>query len=316
MNYQYLTTGLLWALSLVLPGESSRGNIVEKSLQRATFECNQYLNARPQCQARCEALVLRSWNDSSGLQYISYSRHFRPDRNDVTYLNRTLQCLDDRMAKVPCQAVCAKASIYKQCYLEQWGNLVRTPQLVPMPKLILTNTILQCAQMLHVNPQEMDYFARNKFDVSDRSRCLLRCITVRQGLFSAAGEPNLERLYVQCGGYKVDEASFKHNARACVDRIRIQGYDSCMFVTRIINDCFTMETGPIAATIINTLLASGVALLSTVAGVYGAALEILALPVHLVAPYLESLGIDSDSITNIVDAIIAASGTFVDVLDQ
>ncbi|KXJ77296.1 hypothetical protein RP20_CCG007857 [Aedes albopictus] len=316
MKYQCLTVGLLWILSMATNVVvSSRGNLVEKSYQRATFECNQYVGASTQCQARCEALVLRSWNDSSGLQYIPYSRHFQPDCNDVNYLNRTLQCLDDRLEAAPCGAVCCRASIYKQCYLEQWGNLVGTPQLVPMAKLVVTSTILQCAQLLQVDAAELDFFARNKFDVSDRARCLLRCILIRQGLFSGASEPNLDRLYVQCGGYKLDEETFKRGASACVDKIRHKGYDSCMFVARIVNDCFTMETGPLLGLIVGALLASGVASLLAAAIAYSAVTQLASMAVGEVLPYLATLGIEGDQALVIFNAIDAASGAFENTLE-
>ncbi|XP_065084338.1 general odorant-binding protein 45-like [Ochlerotatus camptorhynchus] len=249
MTTPQLIVGLLWLLAVFTAEASAQGNLVLKSFQRAKLECKQYLppldDSDGLCQSRCEAIALHSWDDCSGLLYVPYSRHFQPDRNDKNYLNRTLRCLDAGLENVSSEAVCCKASVYWRCYRDQWGNLIGTPQLVPLSKLQISSTIEQCAQMLQVNHTELQYFARNHFDVSDRSRCLMRCMLIRKGLYSDASGPDLDRMYVQCGGYSIDEETFKRNASECIDRLRGKCYDKCTLATRIVVDCFPIDAGPV-----------------------------------------------------------------------
>ncbi|XP_055632769.1 general odorant-binding protein 45-like [Toxorhynchites rutilus septentrionalis] len=222
-----------------------------KSLQRAQKECKQYLHlptdddTEGDCEQRCVQLVLRSWNDSSGLSHLPYSRHFKPDCDDKCYPNRTAYCLRTELEHVPSCDACRRATVSWECYRDQYGSLIGSPKLVPATELLVRNSIIQCAKILNIAELDFESFIKSGFLLSDRSRCLFRCSVVRLGLFNDISGPDLDRLYVQsgggCGG--TEEEKFKKDASQCVAKLRDKCLDNCTLATRAANDCFERGSG-------------------------------------------------------------------------
>ncbi|XP_055524588.1 general odorant-binding protein 45-like [Wyeomyia smithii] len=249
MNILRLLVGLGLA-AVTVNAVAPRHKIVLKSLQRAQHECRQYLpepvSEEGTCEAYCEQLVLRSWSTAtSELLYIPYGRHFKPDCTDLHNLNRTLDCLCTRLAKTPVENVCYWASAHWECYRDQFGALIDTPQIAPQPELLIRDTIEQCARILQVSDRELLVYASHRFTLSSKSRALQRCILIRQGLYTDETGPNLDLMYVQGNGYNVDEVDFIIKVSKCVDRVQLKCSDNSTMVTRVTNKCFPPGTGPL-----------------------------------------------------------------------
>uniref|UniRef100_A0A8D8PKN2 General odorant-binding protein 45 n=1 Tax=Culex pipiens TaxID=7175 RepID=A0A8D8PKN2_CULPI len=237
-------------------GTSPDHKIVLKTLQQAELECKQYLRAAPTeeapCEPRCEQILLRSWTDCRGLGSIPYGRHFRPDPTDADYINRTQLCVDAAMQGTT--DVCCQGRVVHQCYREQYGNPAGTPQIAPMSDILIRSTIEDCAKLLQVESLELTLYGLTQFDLSEKARSLLRCVVIRQGLYSDEFGPDLDRMYVQCGGYDVDQRVFAQNAQSCVDWLRGQCLDNATLATRIVNQCFPPGSGPDTLIIPQTVL--------------------------------------------------------------
>ncbi|XP_058836467.1 general odorant-binding protein 45-like [Topomyia yanbarensis] len=246
---------------VLLVATTANGNhkVVLKSLSQAQNECTQYLSQpsyqQDFCHNRCTLRVLRAWNDSTGIIGLPLARHYHYSKQDYSSIyNRTSSCLECRLRDIPTCEVCKRASVSLDCFRQNYGSALETPQLVPLPKLLQISTILECASILQIAPHELPVYASTQFQFNQQARCLIRCIITRQGLYDDARGPNLDRMYVQCGGYDTPEELFKRDAQRCVDRLRAECLDNCTLAARIAKECFPQNSGPVAAA--TTLLGS------------------------------------------------------------
>uniref|UniRef100_A0A8D8JPY2 General odorant-binding protein 45 n=1 Tax=Culex pipiens TaxID=7175 RepID=A0A8D8JPY2_CULPI len=147
--------------------------------------------------------------------------------------------------------VCRRAAVSRRCFCQNYGEIVQTAQLVPRTELEVASILQECIEFLQVSPDELDDYARYNFQLNERSRCLMRCVIIRQGLYDDVRGPDLDRMYVQCGGYDVPEDEFKESARKCIDRLTEEfRCDKCALASRIVAECFPQESGPLFATIV------------------------------------------------------------------
>ncbi|KAL1375361.1 hypothetical protein pipiens_017537, partial [Culex pipiens pipiens] len=222
---------LLLTITSVL---SANHNLVQKSVGRANRECYQYLRGSPECGARCQQIVLRAWDDNTGLDAVPYGRHFQPDCRDQQYENRTEQCIECQRGPSPREDHCRRSAIAFGCYRDQYGELLKSPQVVPMPDLLLRSTVEQCAQILQISDRQI---ADANLHLTPAGHRLMRCVIIREGFYSDADGPNLDRLYVQCGGYQRGEAAFKQHFQTCHKRILTQKPNAPTLASKLATEC-------------------------------------------------------------------------------
>lgn len=241
----------LLSLSTASNGAAASHNFVLKSSTGARHECNQYLVQPNSCVDRCELLVQRSWNDSSGVIWVPYGRHFAPSCDDHENDARTWACIQNGSRDIAEDDVCRRAAISRRCFYQNYGEIVQAAQLVPRTELEVASILQECIEFLQVSPDELDDYVRYNFQLNEQSRCLMRCVIIRQGLYDDERGPDLDRMYVQCGGYDVPEEEFKASARKCINRLTEEfRCDKCALAARIVAECFPQESGPLFATIV------------------------------------------------------------------
>ncbi|EDS44748.1 conserved hypothetical protein [Culex quinquefasciatus] len=236
-------------------GSSSSTNDKDKYKPRLHTwnECDsvQYLVQPNSCVDRCELLVQRSWNDSSGVIWVPYGRHFAPSCDDHENDARTWACIQNGSRDIAEDDVCRRAAVLRRCFCQNYGEIVQAAQLVPRTELEVASILQECIEFLQVSPDELDDYVRYNFQLNEQSRCLMRCVIIRQGLYDDERGPDLDRMYVQCGGYDVPEEEFKASARKCINRLTEEfRCDKCALAARIVAECFPQESGPLFATIV------------------------------------------------------------------
>ncbi|XP_055585205.1 general odorant-binding protein 45-like [Uranotaenia lowii] len=293
---------------------SPAGALVLKSLDTARSECKAYLGLpRNQCADLCETIVVRGRNRTLELDETTFGQHFEPDDCDVDYYNRTEACISKGLESIEEDAICCRASIESQCFRDQYGNVVDGPRMAQLTDIQTRNVIETCARMLQIEDLELVFSGVTKYELSIRSRCLLRCILIREGLYNDVDGPDLDRIYVLCGGYKNGKAAFKAEAEQCIAEVRSQCYDKCTMAARIVGKCFGFEGAslaglvtPIVGGLVNTLV-------STVVGL-AAGLPGLGLVVSLLGPVVSAIlggaaaGIDSVVAPSALSGVTGAVG--------
>ncbi|XP_058457825.1 general odorant-binding protein 45-like [Malaya genurostris] len=232
-------------LTIVTIGDANHQAVL-KSLHHAGKECNQYLDqpdyVNDPCQERCQLMVLRSWNDSTDVIGIPLARHYSV--RDYGNVKRTVDCVELKLRNIPSYDVCKRASLSADCFRQNYGSALQTPQLAPQSKLQRQNTVLECARILQIEPGELSTYASSDFLFNQKARCLIRCVIIRQGLYDDVRGPDLDRMYVQCGGYDSPEEVFKRDAQQCIDRLKSECMDNCTLAARITRECFPQNSGP------------------------------------------------------------------------
>ncbi|KAL1381138.1 hypothetical protein pipiens_013681 [Culex pipiens pipiens] len=220
--------------------EGSLQNNAGISVRRAEFECGRYLGSDHDCAAYCEQLVLRSWNDEYGVLQARYGRHYRPNCDDSDYYNRTVDCI--QRGTGPRDDFCCRSSVSKRCYLENYGHLEPTaPQILHMPKLRLRSNLEQCARILKISEEELADYRAVLFQHPPKARCLLRCLLIREGLYSDRNGPDAHRTYIQCGGYGDTEEIFQRELRDCVASIWARYRDPCERAAHVVFECIPRD---------------------------------------------------------------------------
>lgn len=236
-----MTMKLFWRTLLVVSALSCatgrRHNAKLKSLLAVDRECNQYSTSDSygQCQTRCQGILGRFWDDSDVVPAVTLGRFYQPDCDDHSYLNRTEQCLGEVTDHVRRNDDCLRATCTVKCYTDQYGQLdAESPSYIPTTKLQYEQIYHDCAAILQIDPHSIR-------DLGDPdARCLLRCFMIRQGLYSDAEGPNLDRMYVQCGGY-VRPDEFRQKALKCVERLRYEPLDACSRAYWIAKECVNVK---------------------------------------------------------------------------
>uniref|UniRef100_A0A182R325 Odorant-binding protein n=1 Tax=Anopheles funestus TaxID=62324 RepID=A0A182R325_ANOFN len=228
---------------------------IEKSLVQAQHECVTYLNlpkhrlyqylvynysndAKTKLMIRCVGLLLHWWNSDGALNKHVIEQYFLPDAGDTTYPERTAACVENKAPEG--DELCSRAFETFQCYLQQYGELINCPKVVPLSDERLAEAMHFCLDVLSVS---LPYFenctnSAELFLSTDQSRCLLRCFVIRAGLYSDQHGPFAERFKLQFGPPKLDVFDNDLEGDYCVIRLRREGYDECSLAARSLYECY------------------------------------------------------------------------------
>lgn len=233
------------ATIVLLIAKATPSFCLEKSFQQAQRECLQYLNIsysrwseyvdaheyprdhETKLLIRCIGLVLRFWDDYTGLQPAVIKNFFLPDANDAAYVNRTTQCLKRVMHRVTKKDFVSLAYESFCCYYHQYGNLAVTPQYVPQTARELLQFKSECSEIL-----------RNlSGNETQRSTCLVRCVLLQANLWCDEHGFLLDRAYVQFGQDE-DEDAYVQTAVECIDSYASKDTaDSCALTNYVARRC-------------------------------------------------------------------------------
>ncbi|EAT37093.1 AAEL010874-PA [Aedes aegypti] len=216
-----------------------------KSILSSTAECNLYLPTealRQECGTRCVSLVNRIWNDTNGRLSDTIGRFYVEGPQDPCARNRTLQCLEQVTASIPIRNSCKLADASVNCYRNNYGQLdVKSPRFVAFSDVQQVRILTECAAMLGVS-DKLVQVVRNGLQSIPEGACLLRCLLIRQGLYSDQRGPDLKRVSVQCGGYEGYEQEWRANVTRCVAAVHAERIcDKCLQAERIAVDCLQMH---------------------------------------------------------------------------
>uniref|UniRef100_A0A1S4GA79 Odorant-binding protein n=1 Tax=Anopheles gambiae TaxID=7165 RepID=A0A1S4GA79_ANOGA len=268
IELKYITLACVLAATVTAGSHCHNDYYQLKSVSQAQEECaryqgipcarlavyNKYIypnDTQTQCMVRCMGLNLGWWNDTHGVQEPAMRSFFHPDPDDCDYERRTYHCLNSQRLNHPSPHVdvCERAYESFRCYYEQYGNIVVTPQFVPLSDLQQVDVLLQCANML---PLTVGRSCAGGSKPSERDvDCLARCFLLRSGLYSEQHGPHLDRLYVQCNNY-ANETRFRETTGTCYRRLKSECQDECVLAGRFLRECF-YEGG---ISIVNSLPAS------------------------------------------------------------
>ncbi|XP_058056862.1 general odorant-binding protein 45-like [Anopheles bellator] len=244
-------------VSLTFVAALNEHSIVEKSVIQAQQECVEYLNlprhrlyeylgrnyandAKTECMIRCVGLNLDWWSGSGVLNEHVIAQYFFSDDGDEHYASRTKACLKHRVTAN--SSLCGKAFEVFQCYLEQYGELLNCPKVVPLGDERLTESVHFCLDTLEIPLAEFSQSCGVEgFKGSERSRCLLRCIVIRSGLYTDQYGVHSERYQLQFArefNGKWDDLE----RDVCATRLRREGHDECSLASHILDDCYDFKT--------------------------------------------------------------------------
>ncbi|XP_055585118.1 general odorant-binding protein 45-like [Uranotaenia lowii] len=218
----------------IVAASSTPGAMVFKSVKQAKLECRAYLKKTDHCNDLCELTVLRSWDKCSGLIGVPFAQHYQPNvSNVINYYDRTSECISSASKT---SEGCHQATVESNCFKKHYGSPVGSSQLASLTDLQLQSVLESCASMLGMTPTAVMLSRLYDFNLDHNSRCLMRCILIREGLYSDICGPDLDRVYVQCGGYDQPLQDFKADAQKCVDNLRSQCMDKCMLAAKIASE--------------------------------------------------------------------------------
>nr|XP_040239399.2 general odorant-binding protein 45-like [Anopheles coluzzii] len=233
---------------------TEHGAIVQ-SIVQAQHECVTYLNlpkhrlyqylmynysndAKTKQMLRCVGLILQWWKSDGTLNEHVLAQYFMPDTSDSDYYNRTYRCIE-RKAPVE-DDLCSRAFETFQCYLQQYGELLNCPKVVPLSDERLTETMHFCLDVLDIPFSDFEQWTSSSelFLHTEPARCLLRCFTIRAGLYSDQHGPFADRFKLQFGAPKPDVFDNELEGDYCVARLRREGHDACSLAARSLYECY------------------------------------------------------------------------------
>ncbi|XP_040172270.1 general odorant-binding protein 45-like [Anopheles arabiensis] len=252
IKLKYITLACVLAATVAAGSHCHNDYYQLKSVAQAQEECaryqgipcarlavyNKYIypnDSQTQCMVRCMGLNLGWWNDTHGVQESAMRSFFYPDPDDCDYERRTYHCLNSQRLNHPSPHVdvCERAYESFRCYYEHYGNIVVTPQFVPLSDLQQVDVLFQCANLLPFSVGRSCGRKASKRDVD----CLARCFLLRSGLYSEQHGPHLDRLYVQCNNY-ANETRFRETTGTCYQRLKSECQDECVLAGRFLRECF------------------------------------------------------------------------------
>ncbi|XP_050095379.1 general odorant-binding protein 45-like [Anopheles aquasalis] len=247
---------VLLAASSALVGAFSEHSIVEKSVVQAQQECVEYLNvprqrlyeylghnyandAKTKCMVRCVGLNLKWWNAGVELREDVIQQYFLPEAEDNASIDRTRECIAKRVNSK--SSLCSRAYEIFQCYLEHYGELLNCPKTVPLSEERFAEAVHFCLDTLQAPLAEFrSYCSSRGFLECERSRCLLRCIAIRTGIYSDQYGTFAPRYQLQFGN--VTNAADGLEQDVCTTRLRREGLDKCTLVARVLHECFDFQS--------------------------------------------------------------------------
>uniref|UniRef100_A0A182TXQ4 Odorant-binding protein n=1 Tax=Anopheles melas TaxID=34690 RepID=A0A182TXQ4_9DIPT len=249
IKLKYITLACVLAATVAAGSLCHNDYYQLKSVSQAQEECaryqgipcarlavyNKYIypnDTQTQCMVRCMGLNLGWWNDTHGIQEPAMRSFFHPDPDDCDYERRTYHCLNSQRLNHPSPHVdvCERAYESFRCYYEQYGNIVVTPQFIPLSDLQQVDVLFQCANLL---PFSLGASCTGSRKASKRDvDCLARCFLLRSGLYSEQHGPHLDRLYVQCNNY-ANETRFRETTGTCYQRLKSECQDECVLAASV-----------------------------------------------------------------------------------
>ncbi|XP_035907843.1 general odorant-binding protein 45-like [Anopheles stephensi] len=257
-SFRVRYVGLVWMLTTTVITASQRYHdcVQKKNVAQAQEECVRYLSipcarlavyndyiypndTATQCMVRCMGINLGWWDDTDGVQEPAIRHYFHPDPDDEQYDRRTYHCLKSQRLDYPTPHgdACERAYESFRCYYEQYGNIVVTPQFVPLSPLQLSDVMGQCAKILQTPGTGLGACGKAGKPSERDIGCLARCFLMRSGLYTDQHGPNLDRLYVQCNNY-ANETKFRETTGACYRQLKLECKDNCVLVGRFLRECF------------------------------------------------------------------------------
>uniref|UniRef100_A0A182QRD7 Odorant-binding protein n=1 Tax=Anopheles farauti TaxID=69004 RepID=A0A182QRD7_9DIPT len=242
----------LWSTGAVAFTEHAT---VEKSLIQAQQECVTYLNlprhrlyqylvnnyandAKTKRMVRCVGLNLGWWTTDGTLREHVIEQYFLPDSVDTDYCERTRLCVESKAPEG--DELCSRAFETFQCYLQQYGQLLNCPKVVPLSYERLAETMHFCLDVLQIPLEDFKNYTSSVelFQQTEQSRCLLRCFAIRAGLYSDEHGPFADRYKLQFGPPKPDVFDNDLEGDYCATRLRREGLDECTLAARILYECY------------------------------------------------------------------------------
>ncbi|XP_053677662.1 general odorant-binding protein 45-like [Anopheles nili] len=187
------------------------------------------------CLVRCIGVLLRFWNDTTGLRESVIQQYYQPAPEDTCYRNRTQRCLEALEPTVT--DVCERAHRSFLCYHQQFGNLVRADRYVPKTPLEMRQVQQDCLDILGLSPKRLVLYREGHFPDDAETQCFVRCVGLRTGLYSDKQGPNVDRLFVQCESC-ADEQVFRDRANECIASQRRHKLSKCTAAYRTLYECF------------------------------------------------------------------------------
>ncbi|KFB38961.1 AGAP009402-PA-like protein [Anopheles sinensis] len=187
------------------------------------------------CLVRCVGILLRFWNDTTGLRESAIRQYYKPAPEDICYRNRTQCCLDALEPTVT--DVCERAHRSFLCYHQQYGYLTKQDRYVPKTSLEMRQVQQDCLDILGLAPTRLQQYREGIFPDDPETHCFIRCVGLRTELYSDRDGPNVDRLYIQCESC-ADEKVFKDRANECIASQRRQKLSKCTAAYRSLYQCF------------------------------------------------------------------------------
>uniref|UniRef100_A0A182F2I7 Odorant-binding protein n=1 Tax=Anopheles albimanus TaxID=7167 RepID=A0A182F2I7_ANOAL len=252
-----------WAVTVLLTASSALvgaltgHSIVEKSVVQAQQECVEYLNvprhrlyeylghnyandAKTKCMIRCVGLNLKWWNASVALREDVIQQYFLPGPDDSASIDRTRACIEKRVSSK--SSLCSRAYESFQCYLEHYGELLNCPKTVPLSEERFAEAVHFCLDTLQAPLAEFrTYCSSRGFLECERSRCLLRCIAIRTGIYSDQYGAFAARYQLQFGNITSGTGGDGLEQDICTTRLRREGLDKCTLAARVLHECFDFQ---------------------------------------------------------------------------
>ncbi|XP_055590985.1 general odorant-binding protein 45-like [Uranotaenia lowii] len=230
-----------------------------KSATTVMAECRKLLGYSPHgswyetepCQVYCGTRITRMWNEELGEPLISNSGRFQHVGNDTDHFQRTVNnCWENVKASVPKCDHCSRADAAFSCF--NTANTRNESFFIPQTDLQHRRVLLECVNMLQITSHELDFVKRSGLLNHPKGRCLVRCLMIREQLYSEVNGVDVFRTLVQRG---VDGKSreFRKHVANCVQYLQRCFLDRCTLAARIAAECFGERIWPAINKIVEDL---------------------------------------------------------------
>ncbi|XP_058056595.1 general odorant-binding protein 45 [Anopheles bellator] len=189
------------------------------------------------CLVRCIGVLLRFWDDATGLRESTIRQYYRPADEDHCYRNRTQRCLRTFERDTSLTDVCERAHRAFLCYHQQYGYLTQDNAYIPVTGHEMRQVQQDCMDILGLAPSRLKQYIEGYFPDDPETHCFVRCVGLRTKLYSDRTGPNVDRLYIQCESC-LDEKVFKARANECIAAQRREKLSKCTGAYRTLYHCF------------------------------------------------------------------------------
>lgn len=212
------------------------------------------------CLVRCIGVLLRFWNDTTGLREATIRQYYEPAPEDQDYQNRTRSCLAALEPSVT--DVCERAHRSFLCYHQHYGYLRKTDRYVPKTPLEMKQIQQDCVDVYGLDPARLNHYQDGQFPDDPETQCFVRCVGLRAGLYTDRDGPNIDRMYIQCESC-ADETLFRAKAGECIAAQRRHKLSKCTAAYRTLYHCFRDDQLDMYASLTTTAAATAAAMTTT-----------------------------------------------------